>query len=383
VLDVSYVGMKTRNNPRRTNLNVPDYGTTFKAAAQDPTKFAGGVIPATEAGLPLGQLICYQALRRLPDGAGLPENFNRHHTIAWMIQYRASFFSRMLIAEMERVARGTGQEQYVATLRDWWNAREAAGTVWQDFREQYTANTWKTAPFWVHSHPGEYLLLLGDRLVAPTNWVAPSEPRYEYLLFPRAVVEKALAVAVKQSEISLPPYAQVEFDIGGKAIAWPPRQAGKFNDHALPLLGQEYCLFKNLPLNTNEYPFRIRVSLASSEILYARQAQRTRWFGALIVVSVVAAVTVSPDHAHAARVLQSVEDEAAALLGEPGRALHRELTTRFNDGVRWKLHYVTAREMYNVVLAAVDGRSGDPHAFRDFRLAPPPVRAVPALSQGR
>jgi hypothetical protein len=29
----------------------------------------------------------------------------------------------------------------------------------------------------------------------------------------------------------------------------------------------------------------------------------------------VAAVTVSPDHAHAAGVLQSVEDEAAALLG--------------------------------------------------------------------
>jgi len=52
VLDVSYVGMKTRNNPRRTNLNAPAYGATFTAAAQDPTKFAGGVIPATEPGLP-------------------------------------------------------------------------------------------------------------------------------------------------------------------------------------------------------------------------------------------------------------------------------------------------------------------------------------------
>jgi hypothetical protein len=52
MLDVSYVGMKTRHNPRRTNLNAPAYGTTFKASAQDPTKFAGGVIPATEAGLP-------------------------------------------------------------------------------------------------------------------------------------------------------------------------------------------------------------------------------------------------------------------------------------------------------------------------------------------
>jgi len=77
------------------------------------------------------------------------------------------------------------------------------------------------------------------------------------------------------------------------------------------------------------------------------------------------------------------EAEAASLLGEPGRALHRVLTTRFNDGVRWKLHYVSAREMYNIALAAVDGRSGDPHTFRDFRLAPPPVRAITSLSQGR
>src|SRR5208283_3425939 len=52
----------------------------------------------TDAGLPVGQLICYQALRRLPDGAGLPENFIRYHTIAWMIQYRASVFSPILIA---------------------------------------------------------------------------------------------------------------------------------------------------------------------------------------------------------------------------------------------------------------------------------------------
>jgi hypothetical protein len=51
VIDVSYVGGKSRNLPRKTNLNTPDYGITFKAAAQDPTKFAGGV-PAVEPGLP-------------------------------------------------------------------------------------------------------------------------------------------------------------------------------------------------------------------------------------------------------------------------------------------------------------------------------------------
>jgi hypothetical protein len=52
IVDVSYVGSQSRHNPRRMNLNTPAYGTTFKAAAQDPTKYANGVIPATEPGLP-------------------------------------------------------------------------------------------------------------------------------------------------------------------------------------------------------------------------------------------------------------------------------------------------------------------------------------------
>ena len=52
VIDVAFVGNKSDHLPRKTNLNTPPYGITFSAAAQDPTKFAGGVIPATEPGLP-------------------------------------------------------------------------------------------------------------------------------------------------------------------------------------------------------------------------------------------------------------------------------------------------------------------------------------------
>jgi hypothetical protein len=52
MIDISYVGSKSRDLPRKDNLNSPPYGITFKASSQDPTKFAGGVIPATEAGLP-------------------------------------------------------------------------------------------------------------------------------------------------------------------------------------------------------------------------------------------------------------------------------------------------------------------------------------------
>lgn len=66
------------------------------------------------------------------------------------------------------------------------------------------------------------------------------------------------------------------------------------------------------------------------------------------------------------------EAQAEALLGEGGHALHRELTTRYNDRREWSLHYVTAREMYNIAIAALDGKSGDPGEYRDYRLPPPP-----------
>jgi hypothetical protein len=76
-------------------------------------------------------------------------------------------------------------------------------------------------------------------------------------------------------------------------------------------------------------------------------------------------------HAHGAP-----EAQAESLLGEGGQMLHEELTTHYNDGRRWRLHYVTAREMFNIAIAAMEGRTGDPGAFRDHALPPPPISAT-------
>lgn len=80
-------------------------------------------------------------------------------------------------------------------------------------------------------------------------------------------------------------------------------------------------------------------------------------------------------HAHGAP-----ETQAESLLGEGGRRLHEELTGRYNDGQRWRLHYVTAREMFNIAVAAMDGHAGDPSAFRDHILRPPPTAAASAAT---
>jgi hypothetical protein len=71
-------------------------------------------------------------------------------------------------------------------------------------------------------------------------------------------------------------------------------------------------------------------------------------------------------HTHGA-----IEKTAASLLGDGGRALHRALAAYKTSGSR--LHYVTAREMYNVARAAMDGMAGDPNQYFDYAIAPPAI----------
>jgi hypothetical protein len=69
------------------------------------------------------------------------------------------------------------------------------------------------------------------------------------------------------------------------------------------------------------------------------------------------------------------DQQAASLLGDGGNELHRVLTTEYNDGRRWRLHYVTAREMFNIAIAAMHGKFGDPNDYRDHVIPRPPAAA--------
>lgn len=61
-----------------------------------------------------------------------------------------------------------------------------------------------------------------------------------------------------------------------------------------------------------------------------------------------------------------------ALLGEWAHRKHQYLNERYNDGTRYILHYVTAREAYNIAKAAEAGLEGCPSEYRNF-LVPPPI----------
>jgi hypothetical protein len=65
-----------------------------------------------------------------------------------------------------------------------------------------------------------------------------------------------------------------------------------------------------------------------------------------------------------------------ALLGEGAARLFETLCTEFGDGERWRLHFVNARELYNIARAAEDGLSGNAGDCRDYELPPYLTRAI-------
>ncbi len=66
----------------------------------------------------------------------------------------------------------------------------------------------------------------------------------------------------------------------------------------------------------------------------------------------------------------ALEEDHEAVLGDFADELYRLLEERYNDGSEYVLHYVTAREAYNIAKAAEAGRTGDPGRYRDFLIPP-------------
>lgn len=62
------------------------------------------------------------------------------------------------------------------------------------------------------------------------------------------------------------------------------------------------------------------------------------------------------------------EKNAGTLLGALCDGMYSYLESRYNDGRRFFLHYVTAREMYNIIKAAEAGETGNPGNYRDYMI---------------
>jgi hypothetical protein len=59
-----------------------------------------------------------------------------------------------------------------------------------------------------------------------------------------------------------------------------------------------------------------------------------------------------------------------ACIGEGARRFWSEALEESERTGRYRIHFASAREAFNIALAAVDDCSGDPHQYRDYRLRP-------------
>jgi hypothetical protein len=65
----------------------------------------------------------------------------------------------------------------------------------------------------------------------------------------------------------------------------------------------------------------------------------------------------------------STPEDEQEVLGPSFDGALTELETAYNDGSKYVLHYVTAREAYNLAMAAARGARGEPDTYLDSEIA--------------
>ncbi|MEI8108357.1 MAG: hypothetical protein WCI46_11105 [Verrucomicrobiota bacterium] len=128
-----------------------------------------------------------------------------------------------------------------------------------------------------------------------------------------------------------------------------------------------------LALNWNRRKYGILPRIENSDLTGANPPTINRlrvWQKAGITVKGCPNWTFIKLHTHGANPKNS-----PMLLGQPMRQFHQSLRQLADTHPHLHFHYLTAREMVNVLHAAEQGHSDNPHLYRDhcYRLPPPPL----------
>jgi hypothetical protein len=153
-----------------------------------------------------------------------------------------------------------------------------------------------------------------------------------------------------------------------------PLQTGRpVDENALVLVEGPLVLFPTLS------PRKLFVGIEDGNVHLAdpiNERRVDRWVSANVHVSGQPDWVFIKIHGHGA---SSDEDMEETLGGGLDRGLSY-LERRYNDGVNYVLHYVTAREVYNLVRAAAANKTGDPLQYMDWVIPPYEASRKPLLT---
>lgn len=126
-----------------------------------------------------------------------------------------------------------------------------------------------------------------------------------------------------------------------------------------------------LAFNWEKRKWKILPSIENSEISAGNVISTERidlWVRQNITVSGKSEWVFVKVHMHGA-----LPENTDVLLEKEMKKMHLYLQEKYNEGEKWKLHYVSAREMYNIIRAAEDGCEGSPGEYRNYEIKPPPI----------
>jgi signal transduction histidine kinase len=260
----------------------------------------------TESGLPLPAVACALALRAAA-GSGLTE------PLLQLLRRQVdapSLLTPRFLSEAERLVR-TGPrpalEAVRAMQRDWERqegvrklVRQLQGRPW--LAGVRMTNLWiriDAQPWLATFRPDDPKLASGSsRKLVGTNGTAVT-------FFPKPILERAFGDALLEPGVTIPPYFALRLELEGEPLTLPAPQASRDNpSRRLAAMAGSLSLASGqgapgvgppaagvaLELVPGAPTFALSLDLADPASLYARQRQRTLWFGAVILTAALAAL---------------------------------------------------------------------------------------------
>jgi signal transduction histidine kinase len=262
----------------------------------------------TESGVPMSAVVAALLLEKVKD-TGLREPIL--WVLADVVHSAPSLLTEYLLAKAAQAAEKepVAIREALRALAQDWEGKQKVRSLVQLLRTRTELRGPIATNLWLETPSGRYLALVApgtnqQRTVVSGEANTTTNRITVISFYPKPVVEQAFTEALRETGLALPAYFALQAELEGEplAVSTPPWRAGA--DRVLATASGELGQPDQPQGNTSgpveigqegeprpSHPrFRLAIGLADPAALYARQRQRTLWFGALILAVASTAV---------------------------------------------------------------------------------------------
>lgn len=242
----------------------------------------------TESGLPLAALSFALAVRCSGDDV---LNETLFDSLRDQMLSAPSLLCPYFIGELERRAR-TAPQSVQATIRalaELWQYQERLRGIVGQMRRSGAFSGLTPTNGWFDANGARWWAVFEPDLARSTT-PTPATNRVNSLrLYPKVVLQQAFQEALREVNPSHPPYFGLGITLEGEAMPVPEPRVAKTEPTTLLATVSDTISERKEPGSAGPR-FTLGIHLIDPAALYARQRQRTVWFGALILAAAGAAV---------------------------------------------------------------------------------------------